>query len=161
MKNLVSLIRRMLPGIALRTTCMTGFPGETEAHFMDMLKFIEWARFEHLGVFAYSREYGTRAAELPGRVLARVARERRRVLLETQSRIMDQLAAARSGAVEEALLERPLPGAWAARSFREAPEVDGFIRVRGAARRPDLRAGCFVRVRIKSAKGSCAAAELL
>ncbi|MCL6593468.1 MAG: hypothetical protein K6T31_05785, partial [Alicyclobacillus sp.] len=125
--------------IALRTSLMVGFPGETEEDFRLLRDFVAETRFDWLGVFAYSREEGTPAARLPGQIPARVKEERRAEILLLQQGISRELLAARVGRVFPVLVEGPhpeRPGYLLARSEREAPEVDGAIHLRTARHRP-------------------------
>ncbi len=141
-KGLEELVRRLreeVPGIALRTTLMVGFPGEADSDFEQVLELVEWARFESLGVFVYSREEGTPAARMTG-VPGKIARERLRVLMEVQQRIAFDLLDSRVGGDEEVLVEEGGVG----RTEKEAPLVDGLVIFRG--REPP--AGELVRARI-------------
>jgi ribosomal protein S12 methylthiotransferase len=145
-------VRRALPGAALRTTCLLGHPGETEAGFQRLLRYVDKARFDHLGAFVFSPEDGTPAAALPGRPEGEVAERRRGQLLERQLEISRAHAAARIGVCMEVLLERPARDAdttaWAARSAGQAPEVDGITLVRGVPEA--IKPGTFARVRINA-----------
>jgi ribosomal protein S12 methylthiotransferase len=144
--------RRRLPGITLRTTCLVGFPGETAAYFNDLVSFVREARFDHLGVFAFSPEENTAAAVLPHPVSAATAQRRRARLMEVQQAIAFQQVAAFKGRDDTVLLLRPVGrGDWEARSTGQAPEVDGVIRVKGVE--PQAKAGMFVRVRYTGAAG--------
>ncbi|MDD5707330.1 MAG: 30S ribosomal protein S12 methylthiotransferase RimO, partial [Kiritimatiellae bacterium] len=146
-------LRAALPGVTLRTTCMTGFPGETEAHFRHLLDYVAAARFDRLGVFAFSPEEGTVAAELPGRVPAEVAEERRERLLRLQSEIARGIERARVGTGVRLLLLKPSARSqlWIARAPWQAPDVDGVTRVDGVA--ATAHAGRFVRARIAGIRG--------
>src|SRR5438874_11266717 len=77
-ETLIAKLRLGIPGVALRTTFIVGFPGETETEFETLLDFIERTRFERLGIFKYSREEGSRAAKMPGQISAKVKNERHR-----------------------------------------------------------------------------------
>jgi len=148
------LWRRRIPGLALRTTFLVGFPGETEAQFRTLLNFVRDARFDHVGVFAYSPEENTPAAGLPDRVPGRVAAARRALLLSAQRAVIDAIARARKNTEIDALVETtpyPTGGYARARSGREAPEVDGCIQIRQAP--ANLKAGDFIRVRITGQAG--------
>ncbi len=130
-------IRRAIPDAVLRTTFLVGFPGERDAHFAHLLDYVAEARFDHVGVFAYSPEEGTAAAGLPGMPSPEVADERQRRLLRAQRRIVAENRRGLVGSEAEALLLRPAPPvggrpAWEARLARQAPEVDGVTRVTGA-----------------------------
>jgi len=127
--------RRALPGVALRTTCLVGFPGETEEHFAHLEAYVREAAFDHLGVFVYSPEEGTPAAARPDRPPPEVAEERRRRLLLAQRENVARKAAALIGTPATALLESGDAGGaggWLGRTGRQAPDVDGVTRIRGA-----------------------------
>ncbi len=131
-RALLEDLRRHLPGLALRTSLIVGFPGESEAAFAELRAFIAEQRFHWLGVFAYSREEGTAAASMPGQVPARIKEARRRELLGLQQEISREILRQRVGSVFPVLIEGPhpeRPGYWLARSEAEAPEVDGRIHV--------------------------------
>ncbi len=128
--RLLDRARELAPDVFLRTTFIVGFPGETEEHFQDLLGFVERARFDHLGAFAYSPEPGTPGAELPGRVPKHVARRRHRQLLETQAPIAleqrrrligQRLPVLIEGVSAES--EHLLEG----RHYGMAPEIDGRV----------------------------------
>lgn len=145
MEALAGRIRKVMREATLRTTCLVGFPGETEEHFKHLLDFIERTRFDHLGVFVFSPEEGTPAALLAGRPDPSVAEQRRERLLIAQKAIVDEKAAGLSGRLAEVLLERQLDAkgaCWAGRTVRQAPEVDGITRVSISSR--DRRKGDFV-----------------
>jgi len=161
-------LRRSVPGITLRTTCLVGFPGETDAHFQHLLDYVEAAQFDHLGVFAFSPEEGTAAfgkADVPP---AEIAAERRDRLLQLQRRVVDTRRRTLQGTLMQALLlagpekmtggSRPQAAAWLARLPRQAPDVDGVTHVRGVL--PGMRAGQFLPVRLVGGKGYDLAAEV-
>ena len=151
-ESLPARLRAACPGIAIRTTCLVGFPGETEEHFRHLCDFVREARFDALGVFAFSREEGTAAAEMPDQVPAAVAEERRDRLMRIQRRIQREALRARVGRKPMALLIRPAAGGrWEARTEWQAPEVDGVTLVAGCG--PKAKPGDFVRVEITGARG--------
>jgi ribosomal protein S12 methylthiotransferase len=153
-ESLPDRVRRALPGVALRTTCLLGHPGETDAGFHRLLRYVEESRFDHLGAFVFSPEDGTPAAALPGRPASDVAERRRGQLLERQLAIAREHGARRIGSRMEVLLERPARDAdttaWVARSAGQAPEVDGVTLVRGVP--GTTRPGTFARVRVAAAR---------
>ena len=158
--NLVSRLRARWPGVALRTTCLVGFPGETDAQFEHLVDYVKAARFDHLGVFAYSVEEGTAAAALPDPVPAAVGEARRDRLLRVQQRIARAANRARIGTETRVLLQRPAPSGrnrWIARAPWQAPDVDGITRVSGLP--AAARAGDFAAVRITGLRGVDLAAE--
>jgi ribosomal protein S12 methylthiotransferase len=150
--RLVETLRRRVPGIALRTTLIVGFPGETEAQFRTLCDFVETAAFDHLGVFTYSEEKGTPAAALPDDVPAEVKEERRARLMEIQE---ERLACSREalvGRTVEVLVEGPHPESdllLAGRTEGQAPEIDGGVILTDAPR--VLYPGEFVSMRIETA----------
>ncbi len=153
-------LRAAVPGATLRTTCMVGFPGETEAHFQALLDYVEAVRFDHLGVFAFSPEEGTAAAELPGLPERQVAERRRATLMEAQARIAHAIDRGRVGQVGRALIEDydGRDGAFA-RLPHQAPQVDGRTRI---AHVPDeVRPGDFVDVRVTGRRGYDLTAKLV
>lgn len=119
-EDLIVRLREGIPGLAIRTTFITGFPGETDGHFESLLEFIERVRFERLGVFKYSQEEGSRAAKMPGQVPAAVKNRRHRRAMQVQQRIAAELAAEQKGRRLRVLVEQPQ----VARSEHDAPDVD-------------------------------------
>src|SRR5437016_14404013 len=101
-ETLIAKLRLGIPGVALRTTFIVGFPGETETEFETLLDFIERARFERLGIFKYSREEGSRAAKMPGQMPAKVKNERHRRAMTLQQKIAHEIAAAKIGKIGRA-----------------------------------------------------------
>ncbi|MBI2438600.1 MAG: 30S ribosomal protein S12 methylthiotransferase RimO [Lentisphaerae bacterium] len=146
-------IRAALPGVTLRTTCLVGFPGETERQFRNLLAFLSEIRFDHVAVFTYSKEENTPAAELPRPVPRAEAQRRKRRLMLAQQLIVAEMAAARIGASDELLVERfcAKRRMWVARSRGQAPEVDGVVYLRAPAN--SLTPGAFVRGRYVAAAG--------
>jgi ribosomal protein S12 methylthiotransferase len=119
-EDLIARLRAGIPGLAIRTTFIVGFPGETEGHFASLLDFIEAVRFERLGVFVYSQEEGSRAARMPGQLLAKVKNRRHREAMKLQQGIAAELAAAQNGRTLRVLFDQPR----IARSAHDAPDVD-------------------------------------
>jgi len=157
---LVERLRRWWPGLALRTTLMVGFPGETEAHQAELLAFVARAAFDHLGVFKFSPEAGARAAGFPGQLSAAVKEKRRRAVLAAQRRVARARNRARLGQVVEVLVEGPADGAgpvMAGRAWFQAPEVDGLIYFDGD--QPET--GRLVKARLVKASAYDLAARLL
>ncbi len=121
--NLIARIRAGVPGIALRTTFIVGFPGETEEHFAALLAFIESTRFERLGIFTYSREEGSRAAKMDQHVHAATKRSRYGRAMAQQQRIARGVNLEQIGKRLRVLVESPL----VARSESDAPDIDGRV----------------------------------
>jgi ribosomal protein S12 methylthiotransferase len=171
--NLLEKIRAGVPGIALRTTFIVGFPGETEASFQALLEFIRETKFERLGVFAYSREAGTRAEKMAGQIPDQLKQQRRDLAMAVQREVAAGVSASFVGRTLKVLVEgradaAQLPSAnirsWehgllretktskpqratasylVARGEADAPDIDGRIYVRGK-----LPPGQFSRVKI-------------
>ena len=170
--DLIRRIRAGIPGIALRTTFIVGFPGETEAYFEDLLGFIREARFERLGVFTYSQEEGTRAGKMAGQVADKIKRQRRDLAMAAQHEVAVQVAGSFVGRTIKALveqaaspaeLERAHVSSWehglirgrdqhtaglkgrflVARGEADAPDIDGRVYIRG-----QLPLGEFARVKV-------------
>ena len=148
--RLIERIRRTIPGAALRTTVITGFPGETERDFQALCDFVEAAQFDHLGVFCYSDEENSQSYHLDGKVDARDALQRRRRLMGLQRRISRARRRKLAGEVLPILVEGPSPETdllWEGRLAGQAAEIDGKTYLNdfeGAPPRP----GTFGQVRI-------------
>jgi ribosomal protein S12 methylthiotransferase len=172
---IVDLIRRIragVPGIALRTTFIVGFPGETEAHFEDLLGFMRETRFERLGVFTYSQEEGTRAGSMAGQVADKIKQQRRSLAMAAQHEVAVQVAGSFVGRTIKVLVEqaaspselkRACVSSWehglirgrdehttalkgrflVARGEADAPDIDGRVYVRG-----QVPLGEFARVKV-------------
>ena len=134
-------LRAAMPDIAIRSTFIVGFPGETKAEFEELLDFVRAGRFDRIGAFTYSPQAGTPAATLPDQVPQRQMERRYRRLMSVQSRISAEIGAAQVGRELPVLVES-MDGQTAedgspifvGRSYRDAPEVDGFVFCRGLAR---------------------------
>jgi ribosomal protein S12 methylthiotransferase len=124
-RDLVRRIRAGIPGIALRTTFIVGFPGETEDDFAELCEFVRETSFERLGVFRYSQEEGTRAAKMPGQVPAKEKERRWRRLMVLQKGIAAAVSARSVGKTLKVLVEE----AGVARGEADAPDIDGRVYV--------------------------------
>jgi ribosomal protein S12 methylthiotransferase len=146
-------IREQLPDAVLRTTFIVGFPGETEEHFQHLLDFVAEQRFDHVGVFTFSPEEGTPAADLPNQVPAEVAQERKDRLMALQQPIAAERNAAWVGRIVDVLIEQenPSSGEMIGRCARFAPEVDGEVRVMPGEGGLCAAPGTMVPVRITAA----------
>ncbi|HBT46388.1 MAG TPA: 30S ribosomal protein S12 methylthiotransferase RimO [Peptococcaceae bacterium] len=151
-RKVITRLKTCLPHIALRSTFIVGFPGEREEHFRELLGFLEEVRFDWVGAYTYSPEEGTPAAAMLGQVPGRVKRSRYRRLLVHQEPITEENNAAWVGRELEVLVEEKAGDGreevYVGRSFRQAPEVDGVIYLRGKCRPGDM-----VRARITSVEG--------
>ena len=159
-RALLEQIRQRIPGVTLRTTLISGFPGETDADHREQLDAVRAGCFDRLGVFTYCREEGTPSHDMPGQVPAALAEQRKDELLEAQQAVHLAHNEARVGQEVEVLVE-----AWDAkeraalgRTPQDAPEVDGTIRVQGV---DHARPGAFLRARIIAADGYDLVAEPL
>ncbi len=146
-RSLLDQMEKKVPHLALRTTFMVGFPGETDEDFRKMLGVVEEGRFEHVGVFAYSPEERSPSARRPGRVPPALAEERMQALLHAQSVVMARRAKKRNGAQIEVMVESS-PDGWTARAPWQAPEVDGQVIL---DRYPDTEG--FYQAKITGMKG--------
>lgn len=138
-EDLLRSLREGIPGLAIRTTFIVGFPGETEEHFESLLEFMAAQRFERLGIFTYSREEGSRAAKFPNQVPEPVKRRRQREAMALQQKIARKLAAEKTGQTLEILADSAHQG----RTEHDAPEVDTRVLLVSP-----VRAGEFARVRV-------------
>src|SRR5881227_452590 len=143
-ENLIEKLRAGIPGLALRTTFIVGFPGETDEEFESLLEFIARVRFERLGIFKYSREEGSRAAKMPGQVPVKLKNARYREAMSIQQKIAHEMARGKIGHELKLLIDQPL----IARTEADAPDVD--TRVILAKPAP---VGEFVRKQITGARG--------
>ena len=150
---LLERIRRQLPDAVLRTTFIVGFPGETEQQFQHLLSMVEEQRFDHVGVFTFSSEEGTAAADLPNPVAAEVAMERRDRLMALQQPIAAARNAAWVDRIVDVLIEQenPASGAMLGRCARFAPDVDGDVHVSPGQEGLCAAPGTMVPVRITAA----------
>ena len=151
MSALITALRGAIPGLALRTTLLTGFPGETRAAFEELKHFLSAYPLQHVGVFAYSPQKGTGAALMNEQVPHRVALKRRRELMELQQNISLQLNRALIGKKVTVLVERRLSGKkrlYYGRSAAQAPAVDGGIYFRS---KMPLTPGDFVTLTVTAA----------
>ncbi|MDE2070171.1 MAG: 30S ribosomal protein S12 methylthiotransferase RimO [Gammaproteobacteria bacterium] len=137
--------RTLCPDLTVRSTFIVGFPGETEREFEELLDFIRQAELDRVGCFTYSPVDGADANALAEWVPAEVAEERRRLFMETQAKISAQRLKRFIGRELQVLVDSVADGEAVARSFADAPEIDGVVRIADAAR---LQLGQFVRVRV-------------
>lgn len=149
--HLVEQLRQQVPGIALRTTLMVGFPGETDQDFQELIDFVKWARFERMGAFTYSEEEGTYSAQnYKDDVPAEVKQARLDKLMRVQQRISAEIMADRIGEQTQVIVDRREGDWYVGRSEYSSPEVDPEILIPAAEKR--LRKGCFYNVKITGAE---------
>lgn len=148
--SLVEKLRKEIPDIILRTTLITGFPGETEEEFKNMVDFVDSMEFDRLGVFPYSAEEGTKAAEMDGQIAEEVKESRRDEIMALQQEISADKAASRIDDEMSVLIEGYLyeDDIYIGRTYMDAPKVDGNVFVRAEE---ELISGDIVPVRITGA----------
>ena len=150
MDRLIGDIRNRVPEIALRTTLICGFPGETEAHHQDMLEWTARMRFERVGCFTYSHEENTHAFKLEDDVSEEVKRKRVEAIMEQQAGISYELNQKFVGTQQRALVDRTEDGIWIGRTEWDSPDVDNEVRI-SVPGDVHLRMGDFAEVQIESA----------
>ena len=143
-KNLIHKLRAGIPGLALRTTFIVGFPGETGTEFEGLLDFIRCMRFERLGIFKYSQEMGSRAAKMPGQIPAKIKNARYRAAMLVQQQIAHEIACEKVGRELKLLVDQP----HIARTEGDAPDVDARVVLFKAA-----PVGEFIWRRIAGSRG--------
>ncbi|MBQ9828069.1 MAG: 30S ribosomal protein S12 methylthiotransferase RimO [Lachnospiraceae bacterium] len=151
-REIVSRIREGIPDIALRTTIISGFPGETEEEHEETLELVRELRFERLGVFEYSKEEGTPAAKLKPQIRADVKRKRRNSIMALQQKIAFEKAGSMTGKTVSAIVEGKLTDEkdiYLGRTYMDAPDVDGFIFIRSEE---ELLSGDILDVKVTMAR---------
>lgn len=150
LEALIAKLRARIPGLTLRTTLIVGFPGETQAQFEELVRFVRGIRFERLGAFAYSREEGTPAAKFEDQIDEELKRRRQEIIMDEQAGITEQLNAKAVGTVIEVLVEGfdRYAGCYFGRSRADAPDIDGKVFIRSKAK---LRPGSFIRAKVEEA----------
>ncbi len=146
-RSMVERLRREIPDICLRTTLITGFPGETEEDHEELLDFVEEMEFDRLGVFTYSQEEDTPAAEMEGQIEESVKEDRRDAVMELQQEIAYRMAEDMVGKELCAMIEGKVADedAYVARTYKDAPNVDGYLFINTEK---TLMSGDFVKVKI-------------
>lgn len=146
-ENTVSKLRKEIPDIVLRTTLITGFPGETEEDFEQLKEFVEKMQFDRLGVFTYSREEDTPAAEMVEQIEEEIKASRRDEIMQIQQDIAFDKSNSRVGEIYEVMIEGKLPeeGVYIARTYMDAPDVDGYVFIQSDY---NFDSGDFVKVEI-------------
>lgn len=147
LKETVSLLRKEIPDIVLRTTLIAGFPGETQEQHEELMEFVDEMEFERLGVFAYSPEENTPAASMPDQIPEEVKEERKDAILELQQEIAFDKAADMVGRTLYAMIEGKVADepAYVARTYADSPDIDGYVFVNTGEM---LMSGDFVKVKI-------------
>lgn len=150
LKAIIGMLRREIPDIALRTTLISGFPGETQEDHEILMEFVNEMEFERLGVFAYSQEEDTPAAEFEDQVEDQVKEQRRDEIMELQQDISLEKSESMTGRVLEVMIEGKVAGenAYVGRTYMDTPGVDGLVFVNT---QEELLSGDFVRVQVTGA----------
>ena len=151
LRSIIGRLREEIPDIALRTTLIAGFPGETEADHQEVLQFVKDMRFDRLGVFTYSEEEGTPAAQMPDQIDEAVKETRRDALMMAQQAIAVDKSEEMVGKTVDVLIEGRLPeeDVYIGRTYRDAPDVDGYVFVHAEE---DMISGDIVKVKITDAQ---------
>ena len=150
LKDIIGKLRREIPDICLRTTLITGFPGETEEQHEELAEFVDEMEFDRLGVFTYSPEEGTPAASMPDQIDEEVKEERQAELMELQQEIAFDNAESMIGREVLVMIEGKVAdeNAYVGRTYRDAPNVDGLIFINTDE---ELLSGDFARVKVTGA----------
>ena len=154
LEKLIRRVREKVPGIAIRTTFIVGFPGETEEDFEELIKFVQNCRFDNLGVFTYSDEEGTPAYDLPGKVDPKIAKQRRNRLMKEQAKISKRNNLAKIGNTYRVLFEglsQESDLLFQGRLEGQAQEIDGYILINDMPEDLEPRIGAIYDVRITEA----------
>lgn len=147
LRDMIARLRERIPDICLRTTLITGFPGETQEDHEELLAFVDEMEFDRLGVFTYSAEEDTPAAEFEDQIEEEIKKDRQAEIMELQQEIAFEKAENAVGRTVLAMIEGRLPdeNAYAARTYMDAPNVDGLVFVQTSR---ELMTGDFVKVKI-------------
>ena len=147
LEDIIEKLRREISDICLRTTLITGFPGESEAEHEELLSFVERMKFDRLGVFTYSQEEDTPAADMPEQIPEEIKAERQAQIMELQQEIAFGAAQEMVGRVVTAMIEGKVAdeNAYVARTYKDAPNVDGFLFINTDR---EMMTGDFVRVKV-------------
>lgn len=143
------VLRDVVPGITLRTTVMTGFPGETDARFKELLADLKRMQFDRLGAFAFSPEKGTKAVRMSGRPSRKIAEERERIVMSEAKKLWKVKSKKMLGETYDALVVAP----GVARMQSQAPDVDGVVYLLDSPKARRLEVGDFCRVRLERVDG--------
>ena len=165
--DIVNKLRSNIPDITLRTTLITGFPGETEELHQELVDFVNEMKFDRLGVFTYSKEEDTPAAKLKGQITKKVKEARKKELMEAQQAIAFEHAKSMIGKELEVMIEGKLPeegdepgeAVYIGRTYMDAPNIDGYIFV--ATENIEIISGSFAKVKVVDANGYDLIGELI
>ncbi|OOB78374.1 MAG: ribosomal protein S12 methylthiotransferase RimO [Epulopiscium sp. Nuni2H_MBin001] len=160
LRETITKLRTAVPNIALRTTLIVGFPGETKQDFKELCDFVADIKFDRLGVFTYSQEEGTPAANMPNQIDEETKQEREEIIMEIQSEVVSQLAHDKINTVMTVVVDYKLADedVYSCRTYQDAPDVDSevFIDYEG-----ELLSGDFINVKIKNSVGYYLTGEVI
>jgi len=162
--KMIDKARATVPGIAIRTSFIVGFPGETDEEFTELENFIKTAKIDWLGVFSYSDEEGAAAFDLGDKVQKRTIESRRKKLMRTQLKLSAKARAEQVGKVVEVLVEGPSEETellWQARTLQQAPEIDGHVLINDFGDHESLIPGTFYKAEITEAHDYDVVARIL
>ena len=147
LRRIIAMLRSEIPDICLRTTLISGFPGETKEDFIRLYQFVNEMEFDRLGVFAFSPEEDTPAERMPDQIPEEIREERRNELMELQQEIAFEKTAEKKGRILDAVVEGYLPKehAYVARTYMDAPNVDGYLFFESER---EIDSGSFVKVEV-------------
>jgi len=151
-EKLIGKLRGVMPGLAMRTTFIAGFPGETDADYEELKQFVKEQKFERVGVFPYSLEPGTPAEKLDGHLPEEVKAARVAGIMEVQQSVAFNFAQAQIGLEHAVVIDGPDPefsNHFRGRTYADSPDIDCEVRVKGK----NLRGGDFVTVKVTAADG--------
>ena len=149
--DIIDKLREKIPEIAIRTTLITGFPGETQEQHEELMEFVDWMEFDRLGVFTYSPEEDTPAANMPDQIDEEVKEDRQADLMELQQEIAFELAEDMIGREVLVMIEGKVAdeNVYVGRTYKDAPNVDGLIFVESGE---ELMSGDFAMVKVTGAQ---------
>ncbi len=155
-RNLIAKLRNSIPNLTLRTTFITGLPGETEEEFAELCEFVKTSGFERMGVFAFAPEPGTPAAEMPGQIPLETAEARAAKLMDIQKNIMKRAQRKKIGSSMRILIDQIDNGTACGRGASDAPDIDNIVMLNATR---TMKPGTFVNVNIIKTAGSDLIAE--
>ena len=155
-RELITKLRKAIPNLTLRTTFITGLPGESEAEFEELCDFVKESGFERMGVFAFAPEPGTPAAEMPDQIPLETAEKRAAVLMDIQQKIMKRSQHKQIGSTQKVIIDAIDDGVAYARGAADAPDIDNCIMLNAQR---SMKPGDIISVKIIKTAGSDLIAE--
>lgn len=142
-RNLITKLRKEIPGVVIRSTLMVGFPGETEEDFEELYEFVKWAKLDKLGCFAYSKEEGTVASKMENQVHPMTKKKRYNKIMALQQEISKENMKKHIGKTLKVLVENSKDDSAIGRTYMDVPDIDGVIYIKGKAK-PSTFENCKV-----------------